>query len=175
MIDRRDLLRAGAAVLAGAIAPAAHADEDAAADLRRLVVRLAERSRVTRPFLLRRFNASRLSPRERVLYETLLPGAEADAALTRRVWGKNGAPYPVTHRNGNWRRAVELREEDRPRWSARSVNQDTNAIEASAERGVVAPDFVIDATELLPVLRTPSLGVLVRSESDDGTAQGIYA
>jgi|GEM_PF-6609216 len=29
--------------------------------------------------------------------------------------------------------------------------------------------------ELLPVLRTPSLGVLVRPESDDGTAQGLYA
>jgi hypothetical protein len=29
--------------------------------------------------------------------------------------------------------------------------------------------------ELLPVSRTPGLGVLVRSESDDGTAQGIYA
>lgn len=29
--------------------------------------------------------------------------------------------------------------------------------------------------ERLPVLRTPSLGVLVRSESDAGTAQGVYA
>lgn len=167
MIDRRNLLRAGAAVLAGAIAPAAHADEDAAADLRRLVVRLAERSRVTRPFLLRRFNASRLSPRERVLYETLLPGAEADAALTRRAWGKDGAPYPVTHRNGNWRRAVELREEDRPRWSARSVNQDTNAIEASADRGVVAPDFVINAT--LPELRTAARRVAEANVADGET------
>ncbi|MFO1018575.1 MAG: hypothetical protein U1E03_13325 [Hyphomonadaceae bacterium] len=36
------------------------------------------------------------------------------------------------------------------------------------------PEFKLQI-ELLPVLRTPSLGVLVRSESDDGTAQGIYA
>lgn len=31
------------------------------------------------------------------------------------------------------------------------------------------------ASELLPVSRTPGLGVLVGSGSDDGTAQGIYA
>lgn len=165
MIHRRNVLRAGAAVLAGAAAPAAHADEDAAADLRRLVERLTDRSRVTRPFLLRRFNASRLSARERVLYETLLPGADADAALARRSWGRSGAPYPVTHRYGNWRRATELRQEDRIRSSVRAVNQDTNAIEAAARRGVVAPDFVINAT--LPELRTAA-----RKVTDANVADG---
>lgn len=166
MIHRRDVLRAGAAVVAGAALPA-HADEGAAADLRRLVDRLAERSRVTRPFLLRRFNASRLSARERVLYETLLPGAEADAALARRSWGRSSAPYAVTHRNGSWRRAAELREDDRIRDSVRAVNRDTNAIEADARRGVVAPGFVIEAT--LPELRNAARRVGEANKPDGET------
>lgn len=167
MIDRRNVLRAGAAVLAGAVAPTARADEGAAADLRRLVDRLADRSRTTRPFLLRRFDASRLSPRERVLYETLLPGADADAALARRSWGRSGVPYPVTHRYGNWRRAVELRDEDRIRSSVRAVSQDTNAIEANARRGIVPPDFVIEAT--LPDLRTAARRVEAANVPDGET------
>jgi len=167
MIHRRDVLRASAAaVLAGFATPAA-ADEDAAADLRRLVVRLSDRSRVTRPFLLRRFDAERLSARERVLYETLLPGADADAALARRSWGRSGAPYPVTHRNGNWRRAAELRSEDRIRNSVRAVNQDTNAIEVSARRGVIAPDFVINAT--VPELRNAAQRVADANVPDGET------
>ena len=164
MIHRRDVLRASAAAVAGMALPAA-ADQGAAADLRRLVDRLADRSRVTRPFLLRRFDAARLNARERVLYETLLPGADADAALAQRAWGKNGAPYPVTHRNGNWRRAAELREEDPIRNAVRTVNQDTNAIEASARRGVVAPGFVIDAT--LPELRNAAQRVQSPRNSAD--------
>ncbi len=166
MINRRKVLGAGAAMFAGAAMPAV-ADDGAATELRRLVDRLADRSRVTRPFLLHRFDASRLSARERVLYETLLPGAEADAALARRSWGKNGAPYPVTLRNGNWRRAAELRDEDRIRNSVRSVNQDTNAIEASARRGVVAPSFVIDAT--LPELRNAARRVEAANVADGDT------
>ena len=166
MIHRRDVLRASAAAVAGMALPAA-ADQGAAADLRRLVDRLAERSRVTRPFLLRRFDAARLNARERVLYETLLPGADADAALAQRAWGKNGAPYPVTHRNGNWRRAAELREEDPIRNAVRTVNQDTNAIEASARRGVVAPGFVIDAT--LPELRNAAQRVQAANVADGDT------
>lgn len=145
MFDRRDVLRAGVASIAASAAPAA-ADEGAAAELRRLVDRLADRSRVTRPFLLRRFDASSLTPRERVLYETLLPGAEADAALSQRAWGASGQPYPVTHRFGAWRRAAELRRGDRIRHAVRAVNQDTNEIQAYAERGVKAPDCVIQAT-----------------------------
>lgn len=144
MFDRRDVLRAGVVSVAALAAPAS-ADEGAA-ELRGLVDRLADRSRVTRPFLLRRFDASRLSARERVLYETLLPGAEADAALSRRTWGASGQPYPVTHRFGAWRRAAELREGDRIRHAVRAVTQDTNEIAAFAERGVRAPDCVIRAT-----------------------------
>ncbi len=166
MIDRRHVLLGGAALLAAGATPAL-ADEDAAADLRRLVDRLATRSRVTRPFLLRRFDAERLTPRERVLYETLLPGAEADAALARRTWGKGGVPYPVTHRNGNWRRAAELREGDRTRNSVRAVNQDTNLIDAAARRGVVAPAFVIDAT--LPELRNAARRVADANVADGET------
>ena len=154
-------------MLAAGFASPAVADENAAADLRRLVDRLAERSRATRPFLLRRFDASRLSARERVLYETLLPGAEADAALLRRSWGRSSAPYPVTHRNGSWRRAAELREEDRIRGSVRAVQQDTNAIEAAERRGVVAPDFVIEAT--LPELRGAAQRVADANVADGDT------
>jgi uncharacterized protein (DUF885 family) len=167
MIHRRDVLRASAAMFATGFASPAAADEDAAADLRRLVDRLADRSRTTRPFLLRRFDASRLNARERVLYETLLPGAEADAALARRSWGRNSAPYPVTHRNGSWRRAAELREEDRIRGSVRAVQQETNAIEAAERRGVVAPDFVIDAT--LPELRSAAQRVADANVADGDT------
>jgi uncharacterized protein (DUF885 family) len=166
MIDRRDVLRAGAALIAFGAAPA-RADEDAAADLRRLVERLAARSRVTRPFLLRRFDASRLSAQERVLYETLLPGADADAALAGRAWGRSGAPYPVTHRTGNWRRAVEFRPGDRLRHAVRAVNADTNQIEACARRGVVPPDFLIDAT--IAALQRAARQVADRNVADGDT------
>lgn len=145
MIDRRNVLRGGVALVATAATPAV-ADEGAAADLRRLVDRLADRSRVTRPFLLQRFDATRLNARERILYETLLPGAEADAALARRAWGANGLPYPVTHRSGAWKRAVELRPDDSIRDAVRAVNRDTNDIDACASRGVAPPNFVLDAT-----------------------------
>lgn len=166
MMHRRDVLRASAALLAASASPAM-ADDGAGADLRRLVDRLATRSRVTRPFLLRRFDAERLTARERVLYDALLPGAEADAALARRAWGRSGAPYPVTHRNGAWRRAAELREEDRLRDSVRAVNHDTNAIEAAARRGVTAPDFVIDATA--PELRAAAQRVAAANVGDGET------
>jgi uncharacterized protein (DUF885 family) len=147
MLDRRSVLLAGAASLVGcASAPTAEADPAADAEFRTLVERLAQRPRTTRAFLLRRFDASRLTPQGRVLYETLLPGAEADASLAQRSWGKTGAPYIVTHRNGAYRRAAELREDERPRLVAREVNRDTNTLEADAARGVVAPDFVLDAT-----------------------------
>ncbi|MBL8546412.1 MAG: DUF885 domain-containing protein [Hyphomonadaceae bacterium] len=145
MIDRRHVLRAGAAMLASAAATPALADEDAASQLRRLVDRLADRSRVTRPFLLRRFDATRLSARERVLYETLLAGADADAALAQRAWGRTGQPYPVTHRTGAWRSASSLRDGNRVRGAVRAVNRDTNDLRACADRGVIAPDFLIDA------------------------------
>lgn len=165
MIDRRDLLRASAALIVPA-SPAA-ADEDAAADLRRLVDRLAGRSRVTRPFLLRRFHAERLSAEERILYETLLSGADADAALARRDWGRNGAPYPVTHRSGAWRRAIEFRPGDRIRHAVRAVNQDTNQIEAYARRGISPPDFLVEAT--LPALRDAVARVQARDVADGET------
>lgn len=116
------------------------------AQFRDLVDRLAERSRRSRPFLLRRFDPSRLTAEGRVLYEALLPGAEADAALARRAWGVNGLPYAVTHRYGAWRRAAEMREEDDPDRSAVQVQDDTNRMQGDAERGVIAPDFLLEAT-----------------------------
>ncbi len=167
MIDRRHILSAGVAAAAASFATPLSADEGAAAELRRLVDRLAGRSRTTRPFLLRRFNAERLTPRERVLYEAVLAGADADATLARRAWGKSGAPYSVTHRNGAWRRAAELRAGDDIRQSVRAVNQETNAIRSSAGRGVVPPDFLIDAT--LPALRGAARQVEAANVTDGDT------
>jgi len=147
MFDRRELLLGGAAALAGcAHAPAsAPPDPSVDAQFRDAVDRMGQRPRRLRPFLLRRFDPVRLTPETRILYESLLPGAEADAALAEFPWGQSGAPYPVTHRNGTYRRAAEMREDDRPSISVREVTSDTNRIDGHAARGVIAPDFLIDA------------------------------
>ncbi len=145
-IDRRALLLAGASALAGCASAAAAPDPAADAQFRDLVDRLGERSRSTRAFLLRRFDASRLTAEGRILYEAVLPGAEADAALAARSWGHNGLPYAVTHRYGAWRRASDLRADEDPDRLAISVQDDTNRLRADAGRGVIAPDFLLDAT-----------------------------
>ncbi len=148
-LNRRSLLAAGAGALAGCVsAPAAPALEDPAADadLRTLVERLAERPRTARGFLLRRFDAAQLTPQGRILYDALLPGAEADAALARLPWGGAGLPYAVTHRYGAYRTAGDTREDNTPRIAARNVQRQTNQLEADAAGGVIAPDFVLDAT-----------------------------
>jgi len=149
-IDRRSLLLAGAASLAGcASTPAATAPPDPAADeaFRAFVDRLNDRSRSTRAFVLRRYDTSRLTPRGRILYDAIAPGIEADANLARMNWGSAGYPYPVTHRTGSWRRASEMRTDDTPRYWMREVERDTNRMLGHASRGVFAPDFSLDATE----------------------------
>lgn len=162
MFDRRSLLLAGAAALAAcANAPAHMADPEADEEFRTLVARLGERSRPTRAFLLRRFDATRLTPQGRILFDGVLDGAEADAALARRRWGANGIPYAVSHRYGAYRRAAELREEDSIRVAIREVNQDTNRLGGDAGRGVIPPDFLIDAT--VPALEAAAQRV---SEAD---------
>lgn len=147
MLDRRTLLIAGASMLAGCASTPAAPDPATDAQFRDLVDRLAERSRRSRPFLLRRFDPSRLTSEGRILYEALLPGADADAALARRGWGVNGLPYAVTHRYGAYRRAAEMREEDDPDSAARQVHNDTNRMEGDAQRGVIAPDFLLEVTD----------------------------
>jgi uncharacterized protein (DUF885 family) len=146
MLDRRTLLFAGASALAGCASAPAAPDASADAQFRDLVDRLADRSRRTRPFLLRRFDPARLTSEGRVLYDAILPGAEADAALARRAWGVNALPYALTHRYGAYRRAAEMRAEDDPDRSARDVQEDTNRLQGDADRGVIAPDFLMDAT-----------------------------
>ena len=149
-IDRRSLLLAGAASLAGcATAPAPPVTPDPAADeaFRAFVDRLNDRSRSTRAFLLRRYDASRLTPRGRILYDAIGPGIEADASLARMNWGTAGYPYPVTHRTGSWRRASEMRTDDTPRYWMREVERDTNRMYGHASRGVIAPDFALEAAE----------------------------
>jgi uncharacterized protein (DUF885 family) len=167
MLDRRSLLLTGAAALAGCASERAgafipsDADEAADGELRTLVDRLAERTRASRAFLLRRFDARRLSREGRVLYEAILPGAEADAALTRLPWGQTGLPYPVTHRNGAYRSVGEARDEATTRNAVREVNRDTNRLEGHAARGVIAPDFVLDAT-------IPAVEAAARRAADAG-------
>lgn len=56
-----------------------------------------------------------------------------------------------------------------------ATNQNTPFTFSVIDNDTDADGDALFAVELLPVSRTPSLGVLVRSESDDGTAQGIYA
>ncbi len=146
MLDRRTLLGAGAGALAGCASKPPAPDPLADAQFRDLVDRLAERSRRTRPFLLRRFDASRLTLEGRILYDAILPGAEADAALAARTWGVNGLPYAVTHRYGAWRRATEMREADDPDRMALSVQDDTNRLRADAGAGVIAPGSLIGVT-----------------------------
>jgi len=161
MLDRRALLFAGAGMLASCASAPVAPDPAADAQFRDLVDRLAERSRRARPFLLRRFAASRLTSEGRILYDAILPGADAEAALARRAWGVTGAPYAVSHRYGAWRRAAEMREEDDPDRSARLVDGDTNRMGGDAERGVIAPDFLIDAT--IPVVEGAAARVLAQS------------
>jgi len=152
MLDRRALLLASASALASCASAPLAPDAAADAQLHDLVERLAERSRPTRAFLLRRFDATRLTPEGRILYAGVIDGAEADAALARRRWGASGLPYAVSHRYGAYRRAAELRPEDSIRVSVHEVNQDTNQLAGDAARGVIPPDFLIDAT--IPALET---------------------
>lgn len=163
MLDRRQLLLAGAA-LAGGCAHDATPDAEADAQFRDAVDRMGERSRRTRAFLLRRFDPRRLTAEGRVLYDAVLQGAEADAALSEWDWGQSGAPYPVTHRTGVWRRAAEMRAEDKSDVSARDVARDTNRIAGHAARGVVAPDFVLDAA--IPAVEAAAARVRARGTAD---------
>lgn len=144
-LNRRTLLLAGAGALAGCASTPAAPDPLADAQFRDLVDRLAERPRRTRAFLLRRVEPARLTNDGRILYEAILPGAEADAALARRAWGVNALPYAVTHRYGAHRRAADMREDDAPERTAAEIQDETNRMEADARHGVIAPDFLLDA------------------------------
>jgi uncharacterized protein (DUF885 family) len=158
MLDRRALLLAGASTLAGCASAPAAPDPAADAQFRDFVDRLGERSRRTRPFLLRRFDASRLTGEGRILYDAILAGAEADAALARRAWGVNALPYAVTHRYGAYRRAAEMRADDEPDRIAVDVQEDTNRLRGDADRGVAPPDFLLDAT--INAVEAAAAGVL---------------
>ena len=143
MLDRRQLLLAGAAACAGCTHAAAQTPDPGGG--RRVSPRrrapgaaLAAHARLhagaaSIPRGSRRKGACCTRP--------CMPGAEADAALAEFDWGRSGAPYPVTHRNGAYRRAAEMRE-DRPGIAVREVSEDTGRLEGHAARGVIAPDFV---------------------------------
>lgn len=167
MLDRRALLLAGASALASCASAPSVPDAAADAQFRDLVDRLAQRPRRTRAFLLRRFDPTRLTSEGRVLYDAILPGAEADAELARGAWGVNGLPYATSHRYGAYRRAVEMRADDEAYRVAMSVTDDTNRMLGDAERGVIAPDFLLDAT--IPVIETGA-GRVTAQEGDRYTA-----
>jgi len=168
MLNRRTLLAAGAGALAGCASTPAAPDPATDAQFRDLVDRLAQRPRRARAFLLRTFNPARLTGEGRVLYEALLPGAEADEALARRNWGSNGLPYAVTHRYGAFRHAVEMREDEDPDRRAVQIHDDTNRMLGDAERGVIAPDFLLDVT----IAAVDATASRVRTEGDRYEAVG---
>jgi uncharacterized protein (DUF885 family) len=148
MFNRRHFLLGSVALAGCASTPAPPASPDPAADteLRAMAERLAQRSRASRLFMLQRFDASRLTADGRVLYRSLIPGAEADAALSRYDFGDGVNPYTITHRAGAYRRVAELRDGDTPRRSANALDRETGRFQADAARGVAPPDFALAAT-----------------------------
>lgn len=135
LFDRRAFLLSSAALAGCATSRDASAETDAA--LRALLD--LDAPPVPRWQALSAFDASRLSAQGRILYEAIAPGAAAHAALDQLGYG--ATPYAVTHRNGAYRS---------PFLSAEAIDDETLALQADAARGVIAPDFIIDAA--LPLI-----------------------
>lgn len=141
LFDRRTFLLSGAALGACATgAPLPTPEADAA------FVSLAEVTSTQSPGArwqaIRAFDARALTPQGRILYEAIRPGAEADAQLARLPYGADAAPYALSHRYGRYRAANA---------DPAEIMRETQRLHADAALGVVAPDFVIDAT--LPLVQ----------------------
>lgn len=140
MFDRRTFLLAGAALCGCATTPQPTADADAA------FVALAEAASTQSPAkrwrAIQTFDARTLTPDGRILYDAIAPGAEADADLARLPYGADGAPYAISHRYGRYRAANAEPPE---------IVRETERLRADAALGVIAPDFVLDAT--LPLVQ----------------------
>lgn len=142
MIDRRSLLLAGVGVLPACAASSHAADETPDEAFRRLVDALGGEPGANAAPRLRGFNASRLTPTGRILYEAVAQGADADAALARISWGAGGRPYRVTHRNGVYRRIAEIRDDESNIYVA-AIDAETRGLIEDAALGVTAPAFVL--------------------------------
>jgi len=126
--------------------PDANGDVTVDREFRDLVERLADRSRASRPILLRRFDPRRLTAEGRILYDALGPGIDADAGLAGFGYGETGLPYSVTHRNGGYRNAIDLPPDVNAQAVARTLIRETGQIEGEASRGIIPPDFVLEPT-----------------------------
>ncbi|HRE45614.1 MAG TPA: hypothetical protein PKY87_16805, partial [Terricaulis sp.] len=102
--------------------------------------------------------ARALSPQGQILRASIFSGAEADAALAQL--GYSPSPYAVTQRNGAYRSASP---------SAEAIARDTAQLEADAARGIIAPDFIIDAA--LPLVEAAA----ARAPQDAATALAAQA
>ncbi|MCR6645157.1 MAG: DUF885 domain-containing protein [Terricaulis sp.] len=131
LFDRRDFLIAGAA-LAGCASTGRTAQTDAA--FHALVEAHANSAAPARWHALRGFDARALSPQGQILRASIFSGAEADAALAQL--GYSPSPYAVTQRNGAYRSASP---------NAEAIARDTAQLEADAARGIIAPDFILEA------------------------------
>lgn len=141
LFDRRTFLLSGAALGACATgAPQPTQEADAA------FVALAEAASTQSPAErwrgIQAFDARALTPEGRILYDTIRPGAEADAQLARLPYGADAAPYAVSHRYGRYRAANA---------DPAEIARETARLNADAALGVIAPDFVLDAT--LPLVQ----------------------
>lgn len=134
-MDRRALLLAGAGALLGGASARANV-VDPMCCIRDLMGPLADAERGERAILIAAFDATLLSPEDRVLYDAMAQGSWADGLIASFPWGRNGTPYVVTHRYGAYRSAGA---------DAAAIDRDTEALTANALAGAVPPVFVVDA------------------------------
>lgn len=139
-MDRRSLLLAGAGLLSACVTSPRVASEAPDEAFRRLVDALSGQPSASVAAQLRQFNPSRLTAATRILFDAIVPGADADAALARFGWGEGGRPYRVTHRTGLYRRIADLRGNDA---YVVAFDAETRGLIEDAALGVTPPDFVL--------------------------------
>lgn len=132
LFDRRSFALSGFALAGCAASP-----QTPSVSFRSTVDALAAINAQARWDVLQTIRQPLLSPDERVLFEAIAPGAEADAALWRMPYGAAANPYAVSQRNGAYRNAAA---------DADAIASETERLDADAELGVIAPDFVLAAT-----------------------------
>jgi uncharacterized protein (DUF885 family) len=143
---------------------------------------------------LRAIDRARLSPDAAIDYDVVEYGLLGTTAGARFPYGSNEgdsySPYVLSHLSGPYRRVPDFLENQHPieteadveaylaRLSAlpRAIGQSSELQQADADRGVVAPDYVLDRTlELLRGLRGQPAGEaqLITSLGRRAAAAGI--